>query len=1009
MFLIAHLTDIHVADALDPVLARGDAIAAAIGSQASECELVVLAITGDIAFSGLRDQYQLAIPFLRQIRSKLEEDYRLRVEFVVCPGNHDCDFSKDQEFREMALSKIAAGTTPSERAIDECTAVQHDFFCFLRELNEFAPSSPEERLRYGKDIAVDGTEVRFDCINLSWVSKLREDKISFPATIIPQAKERKGLTITLMHHPFNWLNPASYREFRKRVRANTDLLLTGHEHQWSVVETTDSESGRCIQIEGGVLQERRHPELSTFNVVAVDIGRELYAVRSYEWLDDHYVRAKNESWSTYRPLSIADAAGSWGVTDEFERELSDVGMSLRVSAGQEITLQDIYVFPDLQRKSNEDDADSKQISSVESLISHRDNVSGYVLEGDERSGRSALMAQLVWGYLAAGFVPLRIHGRRFSRSAENEIESVIAAEFKRQLKGRDLDAYLQLPPAKRVLLLDDIDEIAIKSEKAVEQLVQRLRSRFGVLVVSASDVFDVAQFAQAEGGGALEDLPTYRLLPFGHLARTRLIKKWVNLNSDEGHSEDDRVARVHAAEQFVGAVLNRGVVPAYPLYLVTLLHASQNRERESLQDAGYGQYYEYLIGEGVDAAGIRKDKWDEIYSYCTELAWFVTASGHDTISTEDLLRFNRQFSDEYLTVDFATRRDELVQARLLKITGDAVSFRYPYLQYYFVARYVSANLDEAECWDFIEKSAKEIYVRSKANTLIFLTHFTTRAEVIDVILSSLSEQFKNIQIAQFNERHESVEALLRELPKLTYAGGDPLVNRERAAKSKDTHEQGDGLAERAENGEKLSLPARLTTVFKSVEIVGQILKARYSNFKRPRKEKMIEEVIQGPLRALEEFYEVLRRHPDAIVAEFNSAIGEKNSGLTDEEKKKVAMQVSGFVVLAISLHFLRKIAEAISADVLKEDVENVVEQHQELAYKLVGLACALDGQRPLPRAKIEGVLRQGDGSLIVESLVRILTLYRMYMFRTSASDIQWVSDNLKIPTRAKIQSLLRAL
>jgi hypothetical protein len=1005
MLAIAHLSDIHITDSLDPILARAQQIASAIGSQIGECKVVALVVSGDVAYSGKHDQYQLAIPFFREIRDRLSNDFGLRVEFIICPGNHDCDFSIDQEFRELALARMATGNMPSDRAIEECTSVQLAFFQFVEELCGIQFSSLAERLRYQIRLEIDGKSVFFDCVNLSWVSRLKEEKVTFPISIIPERKDVEGIAITVMHHPFNWLHPLAYREFRKRVRAKSDVVFTGHEHQWLAVETVDSDSGYSLQFEGGVLQDQKLPEYSTFSVVLIDIESERYKIQKYEWSGNIYASAQLGEWGSYRKLTIAAQQGKWRFTDGFEADLSDVGLSLRAN-GQEISLQDIYVFPEVEATSSES-SDAKDFTSADDLITDEANSSGFVIQGDERSGRSALLCQLARTYLSNGYVPLLISGREISRAAESDLEKILAREVARQL-GESSDAYNQLPAAKKVFLIDDIDEIPIKSERAVEQLITRLRARAGVLVATATDVYETAHVVGEAETKGLSELPRYRVLPFGHLARTRLIKKWIYLTSDDSQSEDDRVARVDEAEKFLSAVLNRGIVPAYPLYLITLLHAAHSREKDALQDGGFGHYYEYIISEGILAAGIRKEKMDEIYSYCTQLAWFMCQKARDYVSEEEFTDFNKQFCAEFFSVELTLRKDELLRSRLISEAGGAISFRYSYLQYYFVARYLSENLNEEVVWRYVEDSARHLYVRARANALVFLTHFTNRSEVIDVILGALRSQFKGISLAQFNKRNESVDAILRELPKLTYGGGDPMLHREEQAKERDKHPEGDGLMERAEAGDDLSVAARLATVFKTVEIVGQILKARYSSFRRARKEEMIDEVIRGPLRALEDFYDLLRVRPDSVISEFKQAVAEKNRDLDEDAMEGLARRIAGFVVLAVSFDFVKKIAEAVSSDSIREDLNNVINANDDLAYKIVGLACSLDGQRPLPRIEIERALHLGEGSLIVESLVRLLVLYRMYMFRTSAADIQWARDVLKIPTRARIRSLLSA-
>lgn len=1008
MFVIAHLSDIHLADPLDPILARASLVARAIGAASVDCNDVILAITGDIAFSGKSDQYDLAITFFREIEDLLKVDYHLKVHYAVCPGNHDCDFSLDQEFRDLALTGIFSETKPSKRAINECTAVQAEFFQFLKELCGVVPSTPEQKLRYEIEVSTSDGPVTFDCINLSWVSRLSEEKVTFPSEIVPERKSSPGLRVTIFHHPFNWLHPSSYRSFRKRVRSGADLLLTGHEHEWAVVETFDSDSGASLQIEGGVLQDRKQPDFSNFSVLLIDSSREKYKAQKFDLHEDIYSGRGDKGWVSFRPLRIAATEGVWRSSEAFESELSDLGMSLSVMGGREMALEDIFVFPDLQyTPSTGEKIDS--ITTLEDLLKASETQKGFVIQGDERSGKTSLVKQLIRRSFNMGIVPLLLSGGDLRRAADDEVDRLIKREFERQLEGGSLEAYRQLPVENKIIFIDDIDESPIRSEKVIARLLERMRARCGRLVATAGEAFEATQIVSDSATGVLAKLPTFHIQQFGYLARTRLIKKWTFLNVDETHSEDDRVSLIHDTENFISGVLNRGVVPAYPIYLLALLHAENARKEDALQEGGFGHYYEYLISQAMIDAGIHKDKLDEIYSYCTQLAWFLMRDDDSYISFERFKEFNAEFSRTWLTVEFSSRCKELIKARLIVVNGDRVEFRYPYLQYYFVARYLAENLDEPEVMAYIRESAQRLYVRSRSNALVFLTHFTTRQDVIDVILSALGNQFADVRIVQFNNQNESVEALLKELPMLTYRGGDPLQHREDESRQKDKRPEDDGLLEKPERSDALSVSSRLACVFRAIEIVGQILKVRYSKFKRPRKEAMVNEVITAPLRALEDFYSLLRQQPGALIAEFRAAAAETNDGLSKSEMEKLAMKIAGVVVLAVSFGFVKKIADALSADVIRENLASVVGASDDLAYKLVGLACSLDGQRPLPRAEIERVLRLGKGSLVVDNLVKLFVIYRMRMFRTTASDIQWAKDVLHIPMHVQVQAMLKTV
>src|ERR1051326_2828640 len=91
--LILQLSDIHIRDASDPILGRSVAILDAIKTLDFDLDCVLLALTGDIAFSGIDAQYECATTFLNEITSQLPqklESATIPIWIAAIPGNHDC-------------------------------------------------------------------------------------------------------------------------------------------------------------------------------------------------------------------------------------------------------------------------------------------------------------------------------------------------------------------------------------------------------------------------------------------------------------------------------------------------------------------------------------------------------------------------------------------------------------------------------------------------------------------------------------------------------------------------------------------------------------------------------------------------------------------------------------------------------------------------------------------------------------------------------------------------------
>ncbi len=1006
MLIVAHLTDIHINGDLDPVLSRATEIGAAISSHASRAKAIVLAISGDVSYSGNPAQYAVAEIFLRKVESRLRQDFQGEVKFVLVPGNHDCDFSGPQGVRNALLKIISEKPqeAPELDVVNACTRIQDAFFDFKEKLTRVAHQGCD-RLRYQESITVQGINIYFDCINLSWVSQKKEEQIRFPSSVIPEGNLHGGLVFSVMHHPFNWLHPASYRDFRRRVRARSNFVLSGHEHQWNVIESDEAEAGESIHFEGAVLQ-CDDPEISGFVIIELNVSSREYRAVRYQWQGVSYDRHEIPGWSAMRAFELKSPAGAWIFTKDFESFLCDLGVTVRIGGRQEVSLRDLYVFPDLELAADEN-SDAAEIFG-ENIISSDENSKGFILLGDDRCGRTSLLKQLATKYIDNSKIPIYISADKFKHATDSGIEDVLDAAVRFQY-GHGFARYLQLPVGDRVLLMDDLDDIPIKSEKARRQLLSRLRDVFKVMVIGVSDVFDSTYLFEGDGGGVYSALPKYRMLPFGRLSRAKLIGKWITLDSDEFLGAEERMRRIDIATKHVESVMRWGIVPCYPVYLITLLQAYKGGSPEQFKEGGLGYYYEYLISDSMLKSGVSKDELTAADQYCARLAWEMRGRGVSFLSIEDLDRFDDDFSRNWIKLEFKSLRESLVLARVINIVGDSIEFRYSHVFYFFIARYMSDNFDHDEMSDFVRFAASHLYVRSNANTLIFLAHFSSKGTVIDKIVETLRSQFGGRSLARFALRDESVEAMLRQLPVVVYKGGDPEVHREQEAKAHDElgGDAHDGLVEEPEDVGALSLAARLTVVFKATEILGQILRAQYSRIRREKRQLVITEMLNAPLRALEEFYGELRSSPESFVEIFEKILSESDADKNDQQARKdIAQRIVGSLVLGVTFGFIRKTAESVGADVLRDDLIQVVESNRDLGQMLVKLAASLDGQRELPRAEIERVRHLGQGSLIVDRIVQVLVVYRMYMFRTNFSDIRWAHDVLNLSQGVKVRALL---
>ena len=304
--VILHLSDIHIRSKSDPILSRAQEIASCTFSSLQDASHLFVVISGDIAFSGEENQYDLAIKLFLQIRAVIEKEANIPVSFIAVPGNHDCNFGMDTNARRLLVNAIndKSDIEIDDSIITSCTDIQQSFFKFRNDLEE--QSNIEDDLLWrNTTFEVEGRTVSFECLNVSWVSKLHEESgsLHFPIERYNDKSEcAADLCVLVMHHPLNWFSQSNYRLFREFVRKKANVIITGHEHYGNVGIIHDSESKKSAYVEGCALQNESGLLDSSFNLILIDLERGQFSSTKYAWDRSLYLPTEEGSWRDYHDL-----------------------------------------------------------------------------------------------------------------------------------------------------------------------------------------------------------------------------------------------------------------------------------------------------------------------------------------------------------------------------------------------------------------------------------------------------------------------------------------------------------------------------------------------------------------------------------------------------------------------------------------------------------------------------------------------------------------------------------
>jgi predicted MPP superfamily phosphohydrolase len=302
LFRILHLSDLHIQTtstwARLPILTGAKQ---RILEQAAKENFNVIAFTGDIAFSGKREQFQIAAEWLDDLclgTSGLNMD---RKELLFVPGNHDIDrtlisATASAIEEQLLLAKEQANVA---RFYDDSESLQlllrrqsaYGEFC-----SSFTGTLDFAEACWSRTFEYQGKRIRFDGINTSWLCRGEDDHrrllIGQPQlSALAQKQDQADFVIALAHHPVADLMEFDERNFISHLRSSSDMFLRGHLHDPQAVYS-NSQAGGYLELASGALHES-YEGTNRFSVIDITDDLCTVLITTYIWLNGRWIQDRN--------------------------------------------------------------------------------------------------------------------------------------------------------------------------------------------------------------------------------------------------------------------------------------------------------------------------------------------------------------------------------------------------------------------------------------------------------------------------------------------------------------------------------------------------------------------------------------------------------------------------------------------------------------------------------------------------------------------------------------------
>jgi len=686
------------------------------------------------------------------------------------------------------------------------------------------------------------------------------------------------------------------------------------------------------------------------------------------------------------------------VKEEFNQFLQDTEMLLKSHSHKEnVFLDEIFIFPDLEEF--DELGEYKNITNFKEVINNLLIYSKVVIAGETLSGKTTL-CKVIFKYLREkGYFPVYLNVKNFS----GRIDNLIFKAFSSQYKNFEDNDFGKLIKEKLVPIIDNFHLVKDK-EKCISSLLS-----YPHCIITVDDIFNL----NIKNEKFLISFKHFKISELKASLRYELIKKWKYLSDrDLTLSEIDRYKEidnsVELVEQVLGKIIGKGVMPSYPFYILSTLVAYESFRGLSLSQeiTSQGYCYQALIYIYLKKDGVKDEEMDIYFNFLTELAFYFYENQKSEISKEEMENFWKIYTNIYtLPIKksvFLTKLSNLV----CKDSFNNYSFRYPYLYYFFVAKYLAENLidptKKEKIKEKVEKIINNLHVDENAYITIFLIHHTKNIEILDEIQLNamvLFNDYKPITLTKdelkfFDEKITFITKAIKTIlppPQIT-----PEKIRKETLEIEDKIEEKKGkLLNELESDDTIK---NLKRAIRTVEVIGSILKSRIGSLEKEKLKELFIEATDILLRLLSSIFNNIKQ--PKIEKDIINFIKEKIKKIKDKKKKlsdeELAIKLFWNLIFLMTYGILKKIITSLGSDKLSEILQMIIKDKSDPSYFIVVQGIYMWYNKNVKIDEIATKLDDKNFSYIARYLIKLMIIEYCYFHPVTYKDRQKLKDKLKL-------------
>ncbi len=690
------------------------------------------------------------------------------------------------------------------------------------------------------------------------------------------------------------------------------------------------------------------------------------------------------------------------INPQFKAFLDDSEMFSKAhSSKSQVLISDIFVYPELNKYNDEGEVE-KKIDASEIICELQDHIK-LIVVGDTQAGKTTLCKVIFNNLFKMNYIPVyiiddnRYDGNIISRIKEAYQEQYIS----------NLDQFEKIDKNLIVPIIDDF-HIAINKDVIIKAL-----QLFSHQILVVDDLFRV----NIKDEKTIKLYKQYKIREFKASRRDELIKKWLLLDDQKSFGFDDNelykeldLTTTHV-NNTLGKVLSSGIMPSHPFFVLSVLSTNETFGRpldEEITSQGY--CYQALIYMYLRKTGVKNDEVDTYINFLTVLSYYYHKHKISQIDLEELNQFINDYKKKYnLPVDENILIEKLISTRM--ISRDSCGnyyLYYPYLYYFFTAKYISDHL--SECKSEIEEIVSNLHIDQNAYILIFISHHTKDEFVLDELIVNSLCLFDNYESASLDTiSMEFFDLQIKEIIQAVLPSGEktPEAEREKLLKIEEEHERKSESDKDTEEGDegKDDLEKDLRRGIKTVEVMGRIVKNRAGSLPREAIEQILTEGMNVHLRIMGMFLLLIKEkdHQEYIIDVITKKIDEYQEKHSDrigvQKVKELSIKIFWNMNFMLLYSISNLIIRSLGSDKLQDIINSVCNSFRTPATSIIKHGTLMWYSKNIQIDRIAIEFEEYDFSETARSVMKHLIVRHSTMHRISHKDKMKIQNKLGINSK----------